>query len=201
MISRKLPNVLKIITDNLAKDQIPYSLIGALALGLYGLPRFTADIDLLTEGRYWTLISPIMEKLGYTCYQKTGSFAQFDSELGVLGKIDFMFVNTPDGKDILKRSIIVRDELFGIHPVIQPTDYIILKLMAIANNPDRSPKDEGDILDVLKLYKNDLIPKNFKALDRERIYIFADRFGLRIKMEKYFGNVFDVSDKPGGFQF
>ncbi len=201
MISRKLPNVLKIITDNLAKDQIPYSLIGALALGLYGLPRFTADIDLLTEGRYWTLISPIMEKLGYTCYQKTGSFAQFDSELGVLGKIDFMFVNTPDGKDILKRSIIVRDELFGIHPVIQPTDYIILKLMAIANNPDRSPKDEGDILDVLKLYKNDLIPKNFKTLDRERIYIFADRFGLRIKMEKYFGNVFDVSDKPGGFQF
>lgn len=200
MISRKLPNVLKTIADNLTRGQIPYSLIGALALGLYGLPRFTGDIDLLTEGRYWTLISPIMEKLGYTCYQKTGSFAQFDSELGVLGKIDFMFVTTPDGKDILKRSIIMRDELLGIHPVIQPTDYLILKLMAIANNPDRSPKDEADILDVLKLYKNDLIPKNFKAPAKNRVYLFADRFGLRIKIEKYFGKVFDVSDKPGGFQ-
>jgi len=200
MISRKLPNVLKTIADNLTRGQIPCSLIGALALGLYGLPRFTGDIDLLTEGRYWTLISPIMEKLGYTCYQKTGSFAQFDSELGVLGKIDFMFVTTPDGKDILKRSIIIRDELLGIHPVIQPTDYLILKLMAIANNPDRSPKDEADILDVLKLYKNDLIPKNFKPLDKNRVYLFADRFGLRIKIEEYFGKVFDASDKPGGFQ-
>jgi len=200
MISRKLPNVLKTIADNLTRGQIPYSLIGALALGLYGLPRFTGDIDLLTEGSYWTLISPIMENLGYTCYQKTGSFAQFDSELGVLGKIDFMFVTTPDGKDILKRSIIIRDELLGIHPVIQPTDYLILKLMAIANNPDRSPKDEADILDILKLYKNDLIPKNFKPLDKNRVYLFAGRFGLRIKIEEYFGKVFDASDKPGGFQ-
>jgi len=200
MISRKLPNVLQIIADNLAQDQIPYSLIGALALGLYGLPRFTVDIDLLTEGHYWPIISPIMERLGYTCYQKTTSFAQFDSELGVLGKIDFMFVTTPDGKDILKRSIIVRDELLGVHPVIQPTDYIILKIMAIANNPDRSPKDEGDILDVLKLYRNDLIPKNFKPLDKDRVYMFADRFGLKIKVEKYFEKVLNASDKPGEFQ-
>ena len=54
--------------------------------------------------------------------------------------------------------------------------------MAIANNPDWSPKDEADILDVLKLYKNDLIPKNFKPLDKNRVYLFADRFGLRIKV-------------------
>ncbi len=50
MSSKKLTNILKIITDNLMQEQIPYSLIGSLALGLYGLPRFTADIDLLTEG-------------------------------------------------------------------------------------------------------------------------------------------------------
>ncbi len=103
MTSKKLTNVLKIISDNLTQEHISYSLIGALPLSLYGLPRFTADIDLLTEGRFWSRISPIMKKLGYTCYQKTESFAQFDSEMGVLGKIDFMFVGTPEGKDILKR--------------------------------------------------------------------------------------------------
>ena len=200
MISRKLPNVLKIIGDNLTQDQIPYSLIGALALGLYGLPRYTGDIDLLTEGRCWPRISPIMERLGYICYQKTGSFAQFDSELGVLGKIDFMFVNTPDGKDILERSILFRDELLGNHPVIQPTDYIILKLMAIANNPERSPEDEGDIITVLKLYKNHLIPKDFDILDREKVYLFAERFGLRTQVEEFFRKVFDVSGKPGDFE-
>jgi len=64
--SKKLTNILKIITDNLTQERIPYSLIGALTLSLYGLPRFTADIDLLTETRFWSRLSPIMQKLGYT---------------------------------------------------------------------------------------------------------------------------------------
>ena len=197
MPSKKLTNVLKIVADNLTKEQIPYSLIGALALGLYGLPRFTADIDLLTEGHFWSKISSIMEKLGYTCYQKTESFAQFDSEMGVLGKIDFMFVNTQEGKDILKRSIIAGDEMFGIHPVVQPTDYIVLKLMAIANNPDRSQKDEGDILEVLNLYRSRLISENFESLNKNRIYLFAKKFGQKEKVHRYFDIVLGSSDKPG----
>jgi len=199
MSSKKLTNILKIITDNLMQEQIPCSLIGALALGLYGLPRFTADIDLLVEGRFWSRISLIMEKLGYTCYQKTDSFAQFDSEMGVLGKIDFMFVNTPEGKDILKRSIITGDELIGTYPVIQPTDYIILKLMVIANNPDRSQKDEGDILAIMNLYKNRLISEDFEPLDMDRVYLFAEKFGQKEKAQRYFDEIFGVSDKPGNF--
>ena len=192
MIPQKLPRVLQIVADNFAQNQIPYSLIGALALGLYGLPRYTSDIDLLTEGRFWSVISPIMEKLGYTVYQKTTSFAQFDSELGVLGKIDFMFVNTSEGKSILERSVLIRDDLLGNHHVIQPTDYIILKLMAVANNPGRGPKDEADIFDVLKLYKRGLVPKDFDPLDTNRVYFFADRFGQRKQVKEYFKKAFEA---------
>jgi len=195
--SKKLTNILKIITDNLTQERIPYSLIGALTLSLYGLPRFTADIDLLTETRFWSRLSPIMQKLGYTCYQKTKSFAQFDSEMGVLGKIDFMFVSTPEGEDMLKDSILANDELIGTYHVIQPTDYIILKLMAIANNPGRSQKDEGDILAVMNLYKNRLIPENFEPLDMDRVYLFAEKFSQKEKAQKYFDEIFGVSDKPG----
>jgi hypothetical protein len=195
--SKKLTNVLKIITDSLMLEQIPYSLIGALALSLYGLPRFTADIDLLTEARFWSRISLIMKKLGYTCYQKTKSFAQFDS--GVLGKIDFMFVSTPEGEDILKKSILAGDELIGTYHVIQPTDYIVLKLMAIANNPDRSQKDESDILAVMNLYKKCLISENFEPLDMERVYLFAEKFSQKEKAQRCFDEIFVVSDKPGDF--
>ena len=187
--SQKLTVVFRIISENLAEKDIPYSLIGAMALGVYGLPRFTADIDLLTEGRYWNLISSIMQRLGYICFQKTKSFAQFDSELGVYGKIDFMFVNTREGRDILKRSILFKDELLGSHPVIQPTDYIVLKLMAIANNPDRSLKDEGDIFDMLRLSKEDLIPADFDLPDRDRIYYFAKQFGQRKRIERLFNKL------------
>jgi hypothetical protein len=200
MISQKLPKVLQIIADNLKGGNIPYALIGAFALSSYGLPKFTADIDLLTEGHYWTLISPIMERLGYTCFQKTKSFAQFDSELGVLGRIDFMFVNTPEGRDILKRNIVIEDELLGDHPVIQPTDYIILKLMAIANNPERSSRDEADILDVLKLHGEGMISESFQELDKGRIYLYAERFGQRERVESLFDKIFIKPDKPGKYE-
>jgi len=200
MTSQKLPGMLRIITNNLSENEIPYTLIGAFALNLYGLPMFTADIDLLTEGRFWPMISPVMERLGYTCFHKTKSFAQFDSELGVYGKVDFMFVNTPEGRDILVRSIVIKDELLGEHSIIQPTDYIILKLMAIANNPDRSSKDEGDIIEVLKLSKNGLIPEDFDILNRDRIYFFAERFGLRKRAKSLLNKVYSDPGTSGTFE-
>jgi len=185
MESKKLTNMLSIISDNLSQNQIPFCLIGAMALGIYGLPRYTSDIDLLTTDNCWPETASIMERLGYECYQKTDAFAQFDSELGIYGKVDFMFVITQDGRDMIKRSILLQDELFGKIPVIQPTDYIILKLMAISNNPDRSMRDESDLLGVFDLLKNNLLSKYFDILDIDRIIFFADRFGQRKRIEKY----------------
>jgi hypothetical protein len=141
-----------------------------------------------------------MERLDYRCFQKTKTFAQFDSELGVYGKVDFMFVNSPEGKDILRRSMVMKDELLGDHPVIQPTDYIILKLMAIANNPERSSKDEGDIIEVLNLYKEGLIPGIFKKLDRKMIFIFAKRFGQVERFEILYGKAFGSAHNPKRFE-
>ena len=196
MGSLKLTNILNLVSENLAEKDIPYSLIGAFALSIYGLPKYTSDIDLLTEGRFWPLISSIMERLGYTCFQKTRSFAQFDSELGVYGKVDFMFTNTPEGRDILKRSTLIEDTLLGNHPVLQPTDYIILKLMAIANNPERGPKDEADIHDVLRLYKEGLIFSKFEPLNKDRIFLFAERFGQRDRALSLFNKTAGGPDKP-----
>ena len=185
MESQKLTNMLSIISDSLFQKQIPFCLIGAMALGVYGLPRYTSDIDLLIEENHWPKIAPLMERLGYECYQKSDFFAQFDSELGIYGKVDFMFVSTQDGRNIIKRSVLVEDEVFGSIPVIQPSDYIILKLMAIANNPDRSIKDESDLSGFLDLYKNNLLSEYFDVLDVDRILLFADRFGLRELINKY----------------
>ena len=111
-----------------------------------------------------------------------------------------MFVRTLEGADILKSSIVMKDELLGDHPVIQPTDYIILKLMAIANNPERFSKDEVDILEVLKLSKSGLIPKNFHILDRDRIYVFAERFGQRERVASLFHKIFRDPNNPEKFE-
>lgn len=185
MESKKLTNMLSIISENLSQEQIPFCLIGAMALGVYGLPRYTSDIDLLTEAVYWPKIPSLMERLGYECYQKTDFFAQFDSEMGIYGKVDFMFVTTQEGRDIINRSVSIEDEIFGKIPVIQPSDYVILKLMAIANNPDRTIQDEADLSRLFDLLKNNLPPKYFDVLDVDRILLFADRFGLRGLIERY----------------
>ena len=177
--------MLSIISNNLSEKQIPFCLIGAMALGIYGLPRYTSDIDLLTEENSWPKIASLMERLGYECYQKTDIFAQFDSELGVYGKVDFMFVSTKDGREIINRSISVKNELFGVIPVIQPSDYVILKLMAIANNPDRSIKDKSDLSGFFDLNKKNLLSKSFDDLDVDRIMLFADRFGMGKLFKKY----------------
>lgn len=195
----KLNKVLTIITRNLNQNRILFAVIGAMALGIYGLPRFTADIDLITEGRFWAALQAIMKRLGYTCYQKTDTFAQFESEHGALGYIDFMFVNTPDGRAILERRVEIEDELLGKYPVVQPTDYLILKMMAVANNPERGVKDEADIAAFINLLQNQQVPGDLEPLDMERIYLFADRFGQRNLIEKYMDRL--RPDKAGNGLF
>lgn len=64
--------------------------------------------------------------------------------------------------------------------------------MAIANNPDRSIKDEAAISTFIKLCQHRLLPDHFEPLDMERIYFFADRFGQRKLIYKYFDQA------PGG---
>jgi len=196
MESKKLTNMLSIISENLSQEQIPFCLIGAMALGVYGLPRYTSDIDLLTEAVHWQKITPLMARLGYQCYQKTDFFAQFDSEMGIFGKVDFMFVTTQDGRDIIGRSVRIEDDIFGKIPVIQPSDYVILKLMAIANNPDRTIQDEADLSRLFDLLKNNLPPKYFDVLDVDRILLFADRFGLRGLIERYLSNNNSPAEGP-----
>ncbi|MCK5507698.1 MAG: hypothetical protein KAI50_04155 [Desulfobacterales bacterium] len=68
------------------------------------------------------------------------------------------------------------------------------------HNPVRSQKDESDILSVMNLYKNRLIAENFESLDMERAYLFAKKFSQKEKAQRYFDEIFGVSDKPEDFR-
>lgn len=180
----KIAKIFDIIAQNLSDADMPFAAIGALALGVYGLPRHTSDIDLLTDGIHRDAIKEMMTRLGYTCYQDTDSFAQYDSDMGILGNIDFMFVSTADGKDILNRRIMVQDDLWGHISVVQPTDYIILKLMAISNNPERSLRDEADIIALINGFSENMLPDIFEELREDRLSYFAGLFGQKERVQK-----------------
>jgi hypothetical protein len=176
MATPKLKHVVSIITSSLSEKKIPHALIGAMALSCYGMPRFTADMDFLSDETHRKTILAIMKRLGYECFQDEGSFAQFDSELGVYGKVDFMFVQTPEGLEIIASAVDIKDEVMGVVPVVQPTDYAILKLMAIANNRDRMTHDMADLEILFKSVAAGFLNPAFDPINVDQLQIFADRF-------------------------
>jgi len=190
LVGPKIPSVLGTVSSHLNAQDVPYALIGAMALGLYGFPRYTSDIDFITDSRSWPTILNEMNGLGYECFQKTDAFAQFDSEMGILGKVDFLLVHSEDGLAILDRRVIVEDDLLGTQPVVQPTDYLILKLMAIANNPERAISDEADIAMFFKLHSKKMVSEIFEPLDIERLLLFAVRFGQEDILQKHIAKEF-----------
>jgi hypothetical protein len=199
MGSQKLMKILSVIGGQMDSRQIPFALIGALALGMYGIPRFTADLDLLADYRDLEEIAEILEKLDFRCRQKMEVFAQFDSELGIYGRVDCMFVQTQDGRDMLGRRIFVTDPVMGKVPVVQPADYIVLKLLAMANQPERGAGDESDIRSLLDCYRLDQIPSWCGPLDRERIEKFAIKFGQEEVFKKLFQEPTKTSLPGEGF--
>ena len=84
---------------------------------------------------------------------------------------------------ILERAILVNDDFWGEISVIQPTDYAILKLMAIANNPDRKTHDMADLEALFKTASADLLPSIFNPIDRSQLKAFAERFGVLEHLE------------------
>ena len=176
MTAPKLKHVLSIICGTLSEKRVPHAIIGAMALSLYGMPRFTADIDLLSDELHRKIILDVMNRLGYDCFQDTGNFAQFDSEHGVYGKVDFMFVNTDEGRTILERVIDINDEVIGAVPVVQPTDYAVLKLMAIANDSSRKSHDMADLETLFKASAAGFLDSSFQPINIEQLQKFATRF-------------------------
>ena len=54
------------LLDSLDAMQIPYALCGGLALAIYGLPRFTQDIDLLIQESDLASACAAAERVGFT---------------------------------------------------------------------------------------------------------------------------------------
>ena len=187
MEKNKLTSMISILSQVFAENHIPVCLIGAFALGFFGLPRHTVDIDFMADSIHWNRILEIMARSGYVCFQKTRSFAQFDSDYDIFGKVDVMLVDTEEGRAMLNRSVWIDAELIGKIRVIQPSDYIVLKLLAIANNKERRLKDESDIAEFFKTVSEFGLSDRFEGLDFRRIRFFAEKFGQDGLIKKYIG--------------
>lgn len=158
----------------LEKHNIPYALIGAVAMGFWGVRRDTVDIDILVKESDREKIISLMKGFGYDHLVSSNFADQFGHVLKSMGLIDFLYTKK-------KRSIIESSKTFKglgdveIH-VALPEDIIGMKLDAISNNPNRELQDWADIKAIVELLG--------ESLDWNKIKEYCKITGMEDKYEK-----------------
>ncbi|MCI0380505.1 MAG: nucleotidyltransferase family protein [Gemmataceae bacterium] len=155
---------LRAITKRLDELDIPYAVVGAMALFFHGYRRFTEDVDLLVDKQSLQEVHRQLEGLGYLP-PFTGSKQLRDVEHGV--RVEFLVAGEYPG-DGKPKPIAFPDPqevvsvVDGIR-VINLKNLIELKLASGMTNPKRAKDlvDVQELIEVLELpedYANELHP-------------------------------------------
>jgi hypothetical protein len=193
MNSQMLQKMLCKIAGTLESCRIPYSIAGAFALKLYGIRRFAMDLEFIADVRDREEITAGLEKANFHCCYRTDVYSRFESDNDICGRVECMFIRTRYGREMIDRKRYAADATMGAVPVVTPTDYVLLKLMSMANQPEGSFEDETDIRSILELYNRDQIPSWCGSFDKERVHSFAVKHGQESVVEKLFSEVFEPS--------
>jgi hypothetical protein len=161
--------------------QIPYAVMGGIAVRVYGIPRATYDVDLtiaIERSQLPDLYKAIQE-IGYTipeAFEKgwvdqVGGMALVKARLYLQGRgvdIDMFLAESRYQSEILNRRI--RGLLNNVPTwFVSPEDLIVLKLLA------NRPRDIADIGDVLFTQGR---------LDEEYMRKWADSLGVLERLDK-----------------
>ena len=138
--------VLSTLLKSFEERRLRYGLMGGFALGLWGVPRSTVDLDFLVHREDLDKIDKVMSGLGYERKFRSDNVSQYVASLKIFGEIDFLHAFRQASLEMLERA--VEKSIFEGNlkiKVLKPEDLIGLKLQAIKNNPARKEQDASDI--------------------------------------------------------
>lgn len=176
--------VLEKLLGEFESRQIRYALMGGFALGLWGVPRTTVDMDFLVALEDMESIHGVLSAAGYERVYHSENVSQYTSGLAVFGEIDIIHAFREASFNMLARA--EKKKIFGgktTIPVLVPEDIIGLKVQAMANNPSRQATDLSDIESLMELYGN--------KLDWSRIEEYFSLFGKSVlagELKKKYGD-------------
>jgi hypothetical protein len=137
------------------EQNIRYALMGGFALGAWGVPRGTVDIDFLIHRDDMEKVDGIMRGMDYECKHRTENVSQYLSPLRVFGEVDFLHAFRTPSLSMLERA--EERRIFGgalVVRVLRLEDLIGFKVQAIANNETRRAGDMADIEALIALNKD-----------------------------------------------
>jgi hypothetical protein len=141
------------ITTRLAELDIPYAVVGGMAMFLHGYRRFTEDVDLLVTREGLAEAHRRLEGLGYVPPFQ-GSKQLRDTENGV--RVEFLVTGEYPG-DGKPKPVVFPDpeaaatEIKGLK-CLQLPKLLELKLASGMTNPGRL-KDLGDVQEMIRVLK------------------------------------------------
>jgi hypothetical protein len=163
------------LVDSFGKQGIDYALMGGFALGVWGAPRATVDMDFLILLQHMDSAHAILTGLGYELRYKSDNVSQYISPLRIFGEIDFLHAFRDVTKSMLERA--QGKAAFGGEfsvKVLVPEDIIGLKVQAVANDPSRRERDIADIQALLQLHSPmldwELMQSYFELFEFEDLY-------------------------------
>ncbi len=153
--------------SELQKQNIPFAIIGGIAMFSYGSDRTTFDVDFLVDGQFQGKIKEIAKSLNLALVNESAEFVQYTGSTS----IDVIFANRPHSQEMIKNAVkVVNFE----YPVVRPEDLIGLKIQAFKGDKRREFVDKNDILVLMRLLPN---------LDYAVIKKYADIFGAWDEIE------------------
>lgn len=167
--------VLERILKAFEEQNVRYALIGGFALGVWGVPRGTVDVDFLAARDDMEKVDVIMKGLGYECRYRSKNVTQYISPLRVFGEVDFLHAFRTLSLSMLKRA--ERKELFDgslTIKVLKVEDLIGFKVQAMANDERRKAVDLADIESLMEVKGTELewslIREYFKLFGMEALF-------------------------------
>ncbi len=162
--------VLEKLLHSFEEHKIRYALMGGFALGAWGVPRATVDMDFLVDRNDMEKVEEIMKELGYECRYKTENVTQYISSLKIFGEVDFIHAFRTPSLDMLER--VTEKKVFDKSvslKVLRLEDLIGYKVQGMANDESRRALDLSDIESLLRL--------NAVDMDWSLIKEYFDLFG------------------------
>jgi hypothetical protein len=157
-------NVLDFIARNFMQAEIPYLLVGGVALNAYGYARFTDDVDLLMDERFSEKARAILRGHGYSEQHHGSLFSRMIPENPALQIVDLMYTDTATFQKMSAAGQAV-GEGRTTQRIPSAEHLMAMKIHALRHGREsRRSKDAQDVIELARLQKIDLRTESFREL-------------------------------------
>jgi predicted nucleotidyltransferase len=170
---------LSVVAGRLDVAACRWAVIGGVAMGIYGVPRATVDVDLLVEATCASRLDELLAGLGYEVTYRWEESSHFTGAAAELCPLDVLHAHRPHSLGMLERAhrVPLGGEALAV-PVVELEDLIGLKVQAMVNDAERR---RGELVDIRALLE--AAAARHMAVERARLQEYFALFGEEAELD------------------